>query len=318
MSKELAEAQGSELDNSGDSSLGSDYVTNSSSGLIRTNWKKILLYNKTTFISALFLFLTIVVLLVTPLLPLLDPAKLDTSNRLLSPFESWTHPLGTDDLGRDILSRILWGGRVSLVAGLSAAAISVGIGSFFGLIAGYSQSVGQHIVMRVVDVMMAFPPLILAIAIVGALGPELKNAVIAAGVIGIPLYARVIRSIVLVEKETDYVLATRALGAAGRRIVLRHITPATFPTLSVFVTLDIGYKIIVTAGMSFLGLGSQPPASDWGAMLADGRSFLTTAPHLVTVPGVSIFLVVLALNLLGDCLRDILDPRISIESTRSR
>jgi peptide/nickel transport system permease protein len=210
-----------------------------------------------------------------------------------------------------MLSRLIWGGRASIVAGLAAAAISVGIGTLLGLVAGYVRGAVDSIIMRVVDILMAFPPLILAIAIVGSLGAGLQNAVIAAGVIGIPLYARVIRGIVLVERELDYVLATEALGATGPRIMWRHVTPATSSSLVVLITLDIGYKIIITAGMSFLGLGSQLPDVDWGAMLADGRSFLSTAPHLATIPGLAIFVVVLATNLLGDGLRDALDPRIS-------
>ena len=274
-------------------------------------WVTVARRSGTPFWAAVFIAGVLAIVIAAPLLPLKDPTKIDTANRLLGPFGSTSHLLGTDDLGRDILSRIIWGGRVSIVAGLAAAAISVGIGSVLGLFAGYLRGVADTLIMRLIDILMAFPPLILAIAIVGALGPGLRNAVIAAGIIGIPLYARVIRSIVLVEREMDYVLATRALGAKGSRIIWRHVTPATSSSLAVLVTLDIGYKIIITAGMSFLGLGSQPPTSDWGAMLADGRNFLSNAAHLATIPGLAIFLVVLAFNLLGDGLRDALDPRMS-------
>ena len=274
--------------------------------LLQVAWR-----SKTPFWAGLLLAIVLLVLLAAPLLPLKDPNQLDTSVRLVRPFQSSAHWLGTDDLGRDILARIIWGGRASIVAGLAAAGISVGIGTLLGLVAGYMRGAVDSLVMRIVDILMAFPPLLLAIAIVGSLGPGLRNAVIAAGVIGIPLYARVIRGIVLVERELDYVLAARALGASGARIMWRHVTPATSSSLAVLITLDIGYKIIITAGMSFLGLGSQPPSSDWGAMLADGRSLLASAPHLATIPGLAIFVVVLSTNLLGDGLRDALDPRIS-------
>ena len=236
---------------------------------------------------------------------------LDTSVRLVSPFQSGDHPLGTDQVGRDMLARLIWGARVSLAAGIFAALISVGIGALLGLSAGFLGGKWDVFIMRIVDVLMAFPPLVLAVAIVGALGPGLRNALIATGIMGIPLYARMVRSVILVEREMDYVTAARALGATDRRIMWRHAFPATIPALSVLLSIDVGYKIIVTAGLSFLGLGSQPPTSDWGSMLADGRAFISTSPHIAIIPGIAIFVVVLALNLLGDGMRDFLDPRTS-------
>jgi len=253
----------------------------------------------------------VIVALLAPILPLRDPNELHTSIKLMSPFQSASFPLGTDQLGRDIFSRLIWGGRVSIVAGISAAAMSVGLGTALGLLAGYMGGKTDIFVMRIVDILMAFPPLVLAVAIVGALGPGLRNALIGAGIIGIPLYARVIRGVILVEREMDYITAARAVGAGELRIMLRHAFPATITTLTVLISLDIGYKIIITAGLSFLGLGSQPPTSDWGAMLAEGRSFISTAPHVATIPGTAIFFLVLAFNLLGDGLRDFLDPRTS-------
>ena len=267
--------------------------------------------SQTPFWGAVIIFLVALAAILAPLLPIADPNMLDTSVRLLSPFQSGDHPLGTDQVGRDMLARVIWGARVSLAAGIFAALISVGIGALLGLSAGFLGGKWDVFLMRVVDVLMAFPPLVLAVAIVGALGPGLRNALIATGIMGIPLYARMVRSVILVEREMDYVTAARALGAKESRIMWRHAFPATIPVLSVLLSIDVGYKIIVTAGLSFLGLGSQPPTSDWGAMLSEGRAFISTNPHVAIIPGIAIFVVVLALNLLGDGMRDFLDPRTS-------
>ena len=267
--------------------------------------------SQTPFWGAVVIFLVALAAILAPLLPIPDPAMLDTSVRLVSPFQSGDHPLGTDQVGRDMLARLIWGARVSLAAGIFAALISVGIGALLGLSAGFLGGKWDVFIMRVVDVLMAFPPLVLAVAIVGALGPGLRNALIATGIMGIPLYARMVRSVILVEREMDYVTAARALGATDRRIMWRHAFPATIPALSVLLSIDVGYKIIVTAGLSFLGLGSQPPMSDWGAMLSEGRAYISTDPHIAIIPGIAIFVVVLALNLLGDGMRDFLDPRTS-------
>ncbi len=267
--------------------------------------------SQTPFWGAVVIFLVALAAILAPLLPIPDPDMLDTSVRLVSPFQSGDHPLGTDQVGRDMLARLIWGARVSLAAGIFAALISVGIGALLGLSAGFLGGKWDVFIMRIVDVLMAFPPLVLAVAIVGALGPGLRNALIATGIMGIPLYARMVRSVILVEREMDYVTAARALGATDRRIMWRHAFPATIPALSVLLSIDVGYKIIVTAGLSFLGLGSQPPTSDWGSMLADGRAFISTSPHIAIIPGIAIFVVVLALNLLGDGMRDFLDPRTS-------
>ncbi len=267
--------------------------------------------SQTPFWGAVVIVLVALAAILAPLLPIPDPDMLDTSVRLVSPFQSGDHPLGTDQVGRDMLARLIWGARVSLAAGIFAALISVGIGALLGLSAGFLGGKWDVFIMRIVDVLMAFPPLVLAVAIVGALGPGLRNALIATGIMGIPLYARMVRSVILVEREMDYVTAARALGATDRRIMWRHAFPATIPALSVLLSIDVGYKIIVTAGLSFLGLGSQPPTSDWGSMLADGRAFISTSPHIAIIPGIAIFVVVLALNLLGDGMRDFLDPRTS-------
>ena len=267
--------------------------------------------SQTPFWGAVVIFLVALAAILAPLLPIPDPDMLDTSVRLVSPFQSGDHPLGTDQVGRDMLARLIWGARVSLAAGIFAALISVGIGALLGLSAGFLGGKWDVFIMRIVDVLMAFPPLVLAVAIVCALGPVLRNALIATGIMGIPLYARMVRSVILVEREMDYVTAARALGATDRRIMWRHAFPATIPALSVLLSIDVGYKIIVTAGLSFLGLGSQPPTSDWGSMLADGRAFISTSPHIAIIPGIAIFVVVLALNLLGDGMRDFLDPRTS-------
>jgi ABC-type dipeptide/oligopeptide/nickel transport system permease subunit len=259
------------------------------------------------------LILSILVVLgaiTAPILPLADPNEIDTSSRLIPWFESSKFILGTDEVGRDMMSRLVWGTRASLMAGIVSALLSLGLGISLGMPSAFRGGKADLLAMRIVDILLAFPPLLLAIAIVAGLGPGLVNAMIAVGLVGIPLYARTIRGTVLSLKEWEYVAAARALGAGDLRIMLRHILPNLLPILIVLFTLDIGHKIVITAGLSFLGLGSQPPTADWGSMLSTGRSYITFAPHVATLPGLAIFVTVLAFNLVGDGLRDTLDPRI--------
>lgn len=244
-----------------------------------------------------------------PRLPLPNPNAVDAASRLLPPFSAG-HPLGTDNLGRDMLGRLVWGARVSLIAGFAAAALAMVIGVPIGLFAGYYGGWIDETMMRVTDALMAFPYILLPIAIAAALGPGLRNATFAIAITAFPLFARLVRGAVLSIREREHIEAARASGANNRRIVLRHILPGVLSPIVVAGTLQMGDMIIATSSLSFLGLGTQPPTADWGDMLASGRSYITVAPHIATLPGLAITLVVLAGNLMGDGLRDAIDPRL--------
>jgi peptide/nickel transport system permease protein len=237
-----------------------------------------------------------------------DPIKQDFRVEREPP--SLKHPMGTDEFGRDILSRVIWGARVSIQAGAMAATIALVIGSTLGMLAAYYGGRADTIIMRSMDVLLAFPYLLLAIAIVAILGPGLLTAMIAIGIVHVPAYARIVRGSVLVVRSREYVEAASALGASDLRVMGRHVLPNVMAPLIVQVTLNVGSSIIDTAGLSFLGLGTQPPTPDWGNMLAAGRSELINAPWIATFPGLAILVTVLACNLMGDALRDALDPRL--------
>ncbi|MDI6824152.1 MAG: ABC transporter permease [Bacillota bacterium] len=255
----------------------------------------------------------IVVLLVTlaaaaPLLAPADPNGQDLSARLLPP--SPQHLLGTDEFGRDMLSRLLYGARPALAAGMLAAAIAMGLGVAIGLVSGYVGGAVDQVLMRVMDIMLAFPYLLLAMIVVAILGPSISNAMVAVGLVNVPQYARLVRGCVLGVRTTEYVAAARALGIPRSRILGRHILPNVMAPIIIQATLGIGQAIVWAAGLSFLGLGAQPPAPEWGAMLASGREYMLQAPGLATFPGLAILVTVLGFNLLGDGLRDALDPRL--------
>lgn len=254
-------------------------------------------------IVCLFLFLTVFAGLVAPF----DPFDQDLSAALTAP--SADHPLGTDQYGRDVLSRIIYGSRTALLAILVADGIALAVGAALGLLAGFLGGRTDAFVMRVVDVLLAFPYLLLALIIVAALGPSLINSIVAIGIVYTPQYARLIRGQVLAIKTTEYVLAARAIGAGPVRVMLRHVLPNSFTPLLVMATLQSGTVVVETAGLSFLGLGAQPPSPDWGALLADGQSYFLTAWWIATFPGLAIFAVVIGFNLFGDALRDYFDPR---------
>jgi peptide/nickel transport system permease protein len=236
-----------------------------------------------------------------------DPMQ--TSWSLVRKPPTWAHPFGSDELGRDVLARIIWGARASLLAGVVSVTISLACGVPIGLLAGYAGGIVDGVISRIVDAMLACPFLILAIALAAFLGPSLTNAMIAIGVSATPIFVRLTRAQVLNAKVEDYVEAARAVGNPHWRIVLRHILPNVVAPVMVQATLAIAAAIIAEASLSFLGLGQQPPAPSWGSMLNSARSFLSQAPWMAVWPGVSIFLVVLAFNLLGDGLRDAFDPR---------
>jgi peptide/nickel transport system permease protein len=264
--------------------------------------------NQLALLAILVLVGVVLAACLAPHLPLADPDTVDTANRL-RPLLTPGHPLGTDEFGRDLLSRLVWGARVSLLAGAATAAAAMLVGVVLGVLSGYYSGWPETVIMRLTDILMAFPYILLAIAIVAGLGPGLRNAMIAIAIVGFPIYTRLVRGIVLSVRGREFVEAARALGSTDRLILLRHIVPQLLSPVIVAFSLDVGAKILATAGLSFLGLGTQPPTADWGSMLATGRQFVILSPHVVLLPGLAIFVIVLALNLVGDALRDFLDPR---------
>jgi len=226
------------------------------------------------------------------------------------PADQPQHLMGIDGNVRDEFSRIVYGARISIFIGFITIGLAIVVGTMLGTIAGYVGGLTANVIMRTLDVVLAFPFLLLAIAIVAILGPGLMNAMMAIAIVNIPTYARVIRSSVLSVREEEYITAALAIGAGHRRILLQHVLPNAFPPLIVLATLGIGTAILETAGLSFLGLGAQPPDPEWGAMLASERNQVFSAPHLVFFPGLAIMFTVLGFNLLGDGLRDALDPRL--------
>jgi peptide/nickel transport system permease protein len=260
--------------------------------------------------AVLGLVLVVVLVLLALLAPYIadaPPARQNLRGRLLPPSaENW---FGTDEFGRSVFSRVVYGARVSLLTGTIPVLVAGTIGTLLGLLAGFYRGWLDSVLMRIMDVLLAFPSILLALAIVGTLGPGLRNAVIAVAIVSIPEYARIVRSVVLGAREEEFVQAASALGARDLRKMFRHILPTALGPLSVQASLGVGYAILSLAGLSFLGLGIQPPAADWGEMLNRGRNFLPDSNWLLVFPGLAISVTVLAFNLLGDGLRDALDPR---------
>lgn len=256
-------------------------------------------------VIALFVLMAIF----APLLAPYDPLAQTIEMRNMPPL-SEGHLLGTDDLGRDMLSRLIYGSRISMTIGI----VAVGIALFFGLVVGvvsaYFGGIVDKIVMRLIDIMLAFPYILLTIVVVAVLGPSLTNAMIAIGISQVPRYARLVRASVLAEKESDYVMAERALGASHFELMFLTILPNCLSATIVQTTLGVGEAILSSAGLSFLGLGAQPPTPEWGLMIASSKEFITNAWWIVTLPGIAILLAVLGFNLFGDGLRDILDPKM--------
>jgi peptide/nickel transport system permease protein len=252
--------------------------------------------------------LAIVAALAGPWLWPYDPSIQELARRLEAP--SLPHPLGLDELGRDILARLLQGARISLIVGLAVVSVSSSVGMLFGSMAGYFGGRVDDIISRLIDILMAFPGILLAIALVAVLGPSLVNVVLALSIIGWVGYARLVRGQALRAREFEFVQAARASGASAARIVLRHILPTAIPAVVVQATLGMAGAIIAEAALSFLGLGVQPPTPSWGTMLDAGRAHLFDAPHLTIFPGLAIATLVLGFNFLGDGLRDRVDPKM--------
>ena len=279
-------------------------VTATSQGRV---FRKLLRHRSATIGASIILFF-IVVAIFAPLIATHDPRQANVVERL----KDWspTHYLGTDGVGRDIFSRIVYGTRISLKVGLIAMTFSIGFGTLFGAISGYYGGRLDNLIMRVMDMMLAMPSILLAMVIVTILGQSLTNAIIAVSIVYIPQYARILRATILKVRELDYVVAAKVIGASDNRILLTTVLPNCMAPLIVQATLGIGAAILDAAGLSFLGLGAEIGEPEWGAMLNENRKFIRRAPLTVTAPGIAIFLIVLGFNLLGDALRDALDPQI--------
>jgi peptide/nickel transport system permease protein len=262
--------------------------------------------NKRGVVGFTLLLLLVLIAIVGPLLAPYDPNAINIDDQLVGP--SPNHLLGTDGVGRDVFTRLIYGARISLYVGIVAAGIAATSGGFIGLIVGYVGGLSDSIVMRIMDAIMAFPSLVLAIAISTFLGRGLTSPLIAIGIVAIPTFARLSRGQVLSTRENDYVMAAKALGAPSSRIILRHILPNVVAPIIVQLSLVAGFAIITEASLSFLGLGAGPPTATWGSMIRSGYELLEIAPWLVAFPGIAIFLAVMSFNLSGDGLRDGLDP----------
>ncbi|MEJ2665602.1 MAG: ABC transporter permease [Deinococcales bacterium] len=262
--------------------------------------------NPGTVIGSVLALLLVAVALAAPLLAG-DPLLQHLSQRLQAP--SAQHWFGTDQLGRDVWARVVWGSRISLRIGFVVVGVALGVGGLVGLAAGMLGGVWDELLMRITDIFLAFPALILAMAISAALGPSLGNVMIAVAAVSWPNYARLLRAQVLAVKTLDYVEASRSLGAARWRQAVLHVLPNTITPLLVQASFDIGSAILTAAGLGFIGFGAQPPTPEWGAMVSDTRNFINEAPWASSAPAIAILITVLAFNLLGDGLRDILDPR---------
>lgn len=269
--------------------------------------------NRSAVVGAGLFVVFVCVAVAAPWIAPYDPLDQDLYGRLAPP--SLTHPFGTDDFGRDIFSRVVYGSRISLKIGIAAVGLALTAGTLIGLIAGYRGGSVDQVLMRLMDVMLAFPSILLAIGIVAILGPGLNHAMLAVGIVAIPQYARLVRASTLIVREADYVSALRALGASDARIMATAVLPNCLAPLVVQATLGLATAILDAAGLSFLGLGAQPPIPEWGAMLSGGRELIVRAPWVLTYPGLAIFLTVLSFNLLGDGLRDTFDPkRVTVRS----
>ncbi|MDR7543086.1 MAG: ABC transporter permease [Armatimonadota bacterium] len=266
--------------------------------------------NRLALFGATIVAVLVLLAVFAPYVAPADPARQSLADKRMPPGGKYL--LGADEFGRDIASRLVYGSRVALVVGLVSVLIALVLGIVLGTAAGYLGGAADEVVMRSLDVLLAFPYLLLAIAIVSALGPGIQNTILAVGIWATPGFARVIRGSVLSIKEQEYVAAARAIGAGALRIVVRHVLPNCISILVVYSALYMASAILLEAALSFLGLGVQPPTPSWGLMVSTGRDFITIAPHIATLPGLAIAVTVLGFNLLGDGLRDALDPKMTL------
>ncbi len=274
-------------------------------------WKR-LMKNKASvaggFLILLFVITSLVITFFGSSILTYDPVKVDVLNKLQAP--SKEHWFGTDNFGRDIFTRILYGMPLTLKVGFFSVAMGGIVGVVLGVISGYYGGIVDTLIMRVMDVLLAFPGILLALAIVSVLGGSLTNVIIAVSIFSVPAFARIVRGSTLSVRKLEYIDAVRALGASNFRIIFKHILPNVMSPIIVQVTLRIATAILTASGLSFLGLGAQPPEPEWGAMLNDGRTYMKSAPHIILFPGIMIVIVVLAFNIFGDGLRDALDPKM--------
>ncbi|AEP37094.1 glutathione ABC transporter permease GsiD [Taylorella asinigenitalis] len=268
-------------------------------------------FKKQTFaiIAGIFILFLIVIAIFAPWIVPFDPENFFDYDKLNQP-PSWEHWMGVDSLGRDILSRIIMGTRISLAAGFVSVALGMVVGTILGLLAGYYEGWIDRIVMRLSDVLLAFPGILLAIGVIAVLGPSMINVIIAVAVFSVPTFARLVRGNTLSLKNMTYVEAAKSIGASDFTILFKHILPGTISPIVIYATMRIGTSIITAASLSFIGMGAQPPTPEWGAMLNEARSDMVLAPHVALFPSLAIFLTVLAFNILGDGLRDALDPKL--------
>jgi peptide/nickel transport system permease protein len=289
-----------------DVSLVSAMPVASGRGRLHRSWRRFR-RNKAAMAGLCVVVVLVVAALFAPLIAPCDPVAQDLMRQDMLP--TWDLPFGADQLGRDILSRVIYGARVALEIGTVSIGVAVVVGLAIGIAAGYLGGWVDEVLMRTMDVLLAFPYLLLAIAIVAIIGPGLVNTMIAISVWLIPTYARLCRGVVLSAKQSTFVEAARSFGARAPAIMWRHLLPSCFTPVFVQVTLDFARAILMEAGLSFLGYGVQPPTASWGSMIAEGRNELLVAPHIATIPGLAITISVLSLNLFGDGLREALDPR---------
>ena len=271
---------------------------------------KKLIKNKLTILGLMIIGALVITALLAPVIAPYSPNQIHLAHRLSKP--SRHHLLGQDNLGRDIFSRIIYGSRISIYVGFATISVSALLGFLFGAMAGFYGGWVDELIMRIVDILLAFPGILLAIALMAVLGPSLNNVIFTLCLIGWVGYARLVRGQILFLRETEFILAAKALGLGSFRIIFRHLLPNILGPLIVQATFGVAGSIVAEAGLSFLGLGVQPPTPSWGAMLNEGRSVLLKAPHLTTFPGLAIMLVVLGFNFVGDGLRDAVDPKIKI------
>lgn len=279
---------------------------------IRTPWSEFwrkFLKQRIAVVAGIFVIFLVVIAIVSPWIVPFDPENY-FDYEMINEGPSAIHWFGVDSMGRDIFSRILVGSSISLAAGFFSVALGAIIGTFMGLMAGYYEGWWDRITMRISDVLFAFPGILLAIGIVAIMGNGMSNVIVAVAVFSIPAFARLVRGNTLVVKNLTYVEAAKSLGASDWTIIMRHILPATVSSIVVYFTMRIGTSIITAASLSFLGMGAQPPTPEWGAMLNEAQADMMIAPHVAIFPSLAIFLTVLAFNLLGDGLRDALDPKI--------